>query len=62
MKRPFRILAAILLMITAVEIIGILKTPTYETELSEAKKAYETALAENAQIKKEAARARRCEW
>ena len=59
--KPFRILAAILMMIVAAEIYGICHTPTYSTELTEARAAYTEALAENTALKK-AARARRGGW
>ena len=54
LKKPLRLLAAILLLIVAAEIIGILHTPTYGAELDAAKAAYETALAEHEALKKEA--------
>lgn len=50
--RPFRVLAAILLLIVGAEIYGICHTPTYDAELSAAKAAYETALAEYKALKK----------
>ncbi len=53
--KPFRVTAAILLVILAAEAYGICHTPTYEKELAEAKAAYESALAENRAIKKTAA-------
>ena len=59
--KPFRILAAILMIMIAAEIYGIMQTPTYDAELKEAKAAYEDALKENMVLKK-AARARRCGW
>lgn len=45
--KPFRILAAVLLLIVGVEIWGITHTPTYETELAEARAAYTDALREH---------------
>jgi hypothetical protein len=45
--RPLRITAAILALIVAGEIYGILNTPTYEKELAEAKAAYHAAAFEN---------------
>lgn len=53
--KPFRILAAILLTILAVEVYGIVTTPTYAVELAAAKAAYASALAENMALKKAAA-------
>ena len=61
LRKPFRLLAAILMLIVAAEIWGIAHTPTYGAELAEARRAYETALAENEALKKEA-RARRFRW
>ena len=58
LKRPLRLLAALLLLVLAAEIWGICNTPTYGAELDAAKAAYETALAEHEALKKEA-RARR---
>ena len=58
LKRPLRLLAALLLLVLAAEICGILHTPTYGAELEAARAAYETALAEHEALKKEA-RARR---
>lgn len=52
--RPFRILAAILLLIVGAEIIAILNTPTYSAELAAAKAAYEEAYAEHETLKKAA--------
>lgn len=54
LRNPFRLLAALLLLVLAAEIWGILHTPTYGAELSAAKAAYETALAEHEALKKEA--------
>ena len=45
--KPFRLLAAILLLIVGVEIWGITHTPTYDTELAEARAAYNDALWEH---------------
>lgn len=45
--KPFRILAAILLLIVGSEIIAILRTPTYSAELAAAKAAYHQAESEN---------------
>lgn len=48
MKRyPLRKLAAFLLLVVAAEIWGICHTPTHEAELTEARAAYQSALAEN---------------
>lgn len=58
LRKPFRLLAAILILIVAAEIIGIMNVPDYDAELAEARRAYETALAEHEALKKEA-RARR---
>ena len=52
--KPFRLLAALLLLILAAEIWGICHTPDYDAELAEAKKAYETVLAEHEALKREA--------
>ena len=59
--RPFRILAAFLLLIVGAEIAAILRTPTYSAELVAAKAAYEQALAENRALKK-AASASAAQW
>lgn len=42
--KPFRRAAAILFILIIIEIIGILNTPTYEKELEEARKEYESVL------------------
>ena len=47
MKYPLRKLAAFLLLVVAAEIWGICHTPTHEAELTEARAAYQSALAEN---------------
>lgn len=59
--RPFRILAAILLLIVGAEIAAILNTPIYSAELEAAKAAYEDALAEHETLKK-AASASAAKW
>lgn len=61
MMRPFRLLAAILLLVVGAEIAAILRTPTYSAELAAAKAAYETALAEHETLKK-AASASAAQW
>lgn len=53
--KPFRVLAAILLAILAIEVYGICHIHTYEKELAAAKAAYASALAENMVLKKAAA-------
>lgn len=50
MKRPFRVAAAILLLILAGEVYAITRTPTYEKELAFAKARYESALRENKRL------------
>ena len=54
MKRPFRVLSVVLLLVVIFEIYGIVNTPTYTAELEEARAAYQTALAEHEALKKEA--------
>lgn len=53
--KPLRILAAILLLVVGVEIWGITRTPTYDTELAAAKAAYNDALREYRALTKKAA-------
>lgn len=45
--KPFRILAAVLLLIVGVEVWGIAHTPTYESELAVARAEYNDALREH---------------
>lgn len=45
--KPFRILAAVLLLIVGVEIWEICHTPTYDEELVAVKATYEAALREH---------------
>ena len=59
--RPFRILAAIMLLVVGAEIAAIINTPTYSAELAAAKAAYEAALKENKVLKK-AASASAAQW
>ncbi len=49
--KPFRILAAVLALIAAAELFGILATPTYERERIEAQARYTAALAENTALR-----------
>ena len=46
-RYPLRALAAVLLLVVAAEIWGICHTPTHDAELTEARAAYQSALAEN---------------
>jgi len=59
--KPLRIVAAVLLLVVGVEVWGIMHTPTYDRELSEAKAAYEAALKEYRELKT-AADAAAAEW
>ena len=46
----FRRLAAVLAILAALELAGILATPSYDAELAAAKAAYQAAAAENARL------------
>ena len=54
--KPFRLLAVIMAIMVAVEIIAILRTPTYDKELEQAEKNYYLVKMENEKLKTQASR------